>query len=184
MRSSPRPAGSARAGTRSPVWTVRRRPPSRGARARSGPVSPQLHRRRLWPRCWCCAERRPARRRPLLPHYLARSADRRIRDNPSRGLFGRHKRLARRPFGYNRATPSPQLIRVDRFLPHPEAGEDVRRHVQRMRHIGRDLGVTNRRIEPGLGKLRRVVAVDQVVHDTRMVRLFLPDLVQDFRRLF
>ena len=52
-----------------------------------------------------------------------------------------------------------------------------------MRHLRRDLGVADRRRQPGLGELRRVVAVDQVVHDAGMLRLLLPLLVENVRRL-
>ena len=47
-----------------------------------------------------------------------------------------------------------------------------------MRHIGRDLRIADRSLQARLGKLRRIVAVDQVVDDTGMVRLLGPDLVE------
>jgi hypothetical protein len=37
-------------------------------------------------------------------------------------------------------------VRIDRLLPHAKSGEDVRRHVQRVRHVGRDLGIADRGI--------------------------------------
>ena len=51
-----------------------------------------------------------------------------------------------------------------------------------MRHRGRDLGVAHCRRQPEFGELLRVVAVDQVVHDARVVRLGLPHLFQDLGR--
>ena len=75
-------------------------------------------------------------------------------------------------------------VRVDRLLPHAKPREDVRRHVQRMRHVGRDLGVADRSVQPRRGELWRVVAVDQVMYDAGVVRLLLPDLVEDLGRLF
>jgi hypothetical protein len=69
-------------------------------------------------------------------------------------------------------------VRIDRLLPQPKTGEDVRGHVQRMRHIGRDLRIADRSVQARLGKLRRIVAVDQVVDDTGMIRLLGPDLVE------
>jgi len=51
-----------------------------------------------------------------------------------------------------------------------------------MRYLGGDLGVADRRIQPRLGELCRIVAMDQVMDDAGMVRLFLPNLVEDLRR--
>ena len=70
-----------------------------------------------------------------------------------------------------------RAVRIDRFLPHTETGEDVRGHVQGMRHVGRNLGVADRRVETGLSQLGRIVAMDQVMHNAGVVRLFLPHLV-------
>ena len=41
---------------------------------------------------------------------------------------------------------APRPVPQPRFPPHAKPGEDVQRHLQRMRHIGRDLGVADRRI--------------------------------------
>ena len=74
-------------------------------------------------------------------------------------------------------------VRVDRLLPHPEPSEDVRGHVQGMRHVRRDLRVTDRRVQAGLCKLGRIIAVDQIVDDARVIWLLGPNLVEDLRRL-
>ena len=60
-------------------------------------------------------------------------------------------------------------VRVDVVLPEADAGEDVRRHVQRVRRGGSDLRITARGGNAELRQLRFVVAVDQVVRDSRMV---------------
>jgi hypothetical protein len=52
-----------------------------------------------------------------------------------------------------------------------------------MRHIGCYLRVADRRGEAGLGKLRRIVAVDQIVDDAGVIGLLGPDLVEDQRAL-
>ena len=73
------------------------------------------------------------------------------------------------------------LIGGDRFLPVADAGEDVGRHVLRMRRRGRDLGVTHGRVEAFLGDRRIVVKVDQIVGDAGMLGLALEDRLQDGR---
>src|SRR6185437_2302076 len=62
--------------------------------------------------------------------------------------------------------------------------EDVRRHVQRVWHVGRDLGIADRSVQPRRGELWRVIAVDQVMYDAGVVRFLLPDFVEDLGRLF
>ena len=47
----------------------------------------------------------------------------------------------------------------------------------------RDLRITLGRFEAFFRKRRRIVKMDQVVRDTRMVRLPLPDLLEDGRAL-
>src|SRR2546425_6887265 len=44
-------------------------------------------------------------------------------------------------------------IRRDVVIPHPEAREDVRRHMLGMWHVGRDVGVAARSVQPELRKL-------------------------------
>ena len=61
-------------------------------------------------------------------------------------------------------------IRVDIVLPQANAGENVRRHVEGMRSGGRNLGVAAGGGQAEVGELRLVVAVDQIVRDTGMIR--------------
>ena len=53
----------------------------------------------------------------------------------------------------------------------------------RVRRGGRHLGVASRRREPLLGERRRIVEVDQIMRDPRMLRLARPNLFQDCRAL-
>src|SRR5205807_5566023 len=55
----------------------------------------------------------------------------------------------------------------------------VRRHMLRVRCIGRDLGVKPRGLQAFLGDRRIVVEVDQIVCDTGMLRLALEDRLED-----
>ena len=59
----------------------------------------------------------------------------------------------------------------------------MRRHVLRMRRVGRDLGIAPCRIEALLGDRRIVVEMDQIVRHAGMLRLALEDRLQD-RRAF
>ncbi len=60
-------------------------------------------------------------------------------------------------------------VRGDHVVPHAEPGEDVGRHVQDVRHPRGDRRVRLRRLEAAGRHGRVVVAVDQVVHDTRVI---------------
>ena len=53
-----------------------------------------------------------------------------------------------------------------------------------MRHRGRDVGIAQRRRQPVFGHFRRVVGVDQVMRDPRMVGQLRPHRLQDRARLF
>ncbi len=55
----------------------------------------------------------------------------------------------------------------------------MRRHVQRVRRVGGDLRVAARRLEGVRRKRRHVVAVDDVVRQPGVLRLRLPELLQD-----
>ena len=81
-------------------------------------------------------------------------------------------RISARSFGRS-------LIRSDRFIPHPQTCKDVRRHVQRVRHPWRDRSITLRSGEPALGQRRIVVAMDQVMNDTRVIWVLFPKLFED-----
>jgi hypothetical protein len=65
------------------------------------------------------------------------------------------------------------LVGCGRFLPGADAGENVRGHVQRVRCGGRDLGVTLGGGQSLCRDRRVVIGVDEVVRDTRMVRVLL-----------
>ncbi len=73
-------------------------------------------------------------------------------------------------------------VRIDRLLPHAEAGEDVRRHVQRVRRGRRDLGVAARRRQRQIRQRRVVEGVDHVVRDPRVLGLERKQAIQDLRR--
>ena len=62
-------------------------------------------------------------------------------------------------------------IRVDRFLPEPDARERMRRHVKRVGRIGRNLRVASSGIERARRERRHIEAVDDVVRETWMVGL-------------
>ena len=62
-------------------------------------------------------------------------------------------------------------VGVDRFLPVAEPRKRVRRHVQRVRRRRRDFRVTPGGFERPIGERRKVVAVDDVVREARMIRL-------------
>ena len=70
-------------------------------------------------------------------------------------------------------------VGVDRFLPEPDPGEGVRRHVERVRRVRRDLRVAPGRIERPRRQRRHVEAVNDVVRQTRMLRLPLELLLED-----
>src|SRR3989442_214116 len=74
-------------------------------------------------------------------------------------------------------------IGLDGLPPEPPPREDVGRHVERVRRGWRDRGVTPRGGEPLLGDRRVIVAVDQIVRDTRMLRLRGEHLLEDPRGL-
>src|SRR5713101_1928968 len=54
-------------------------------------------------------------------------------------------------------------IGFDRFLPKAEACKNMRRHVQRVRRVRRDLGIAARRIESASRERRIVVGVDNIM---------------------
>ncbi len=70
-------------------------------------------------------------------------------------------------------------VRGDRFLPHPEPRVDVRRHVQRVRHPGRDFAVALRRLQPARSERRVVVGVDDVMRDARMIRVLFEERLEN-----
>lgn len=59
----------------------------------------------------------------------------------------------------------------DVVLPEAEARKNVRRHVQRMRHLRRDLRIVARGVESVVSLLGIVAGVNDVVGDSRMVRM-------------
>ena len=75
------------------------------------------------------------------------------------------------------------LVGAGRFLPGAHAREDVRGHVQRMGRVGSDARVAPCGHQPLRRDGRRVVAVDQVVRDTGVVRVLLELPFEDGRSL-
>ena len=72
-------------------------------------------------------------------------------------------------------------VGVDVVLPQPDAGEDVRRHVQGVRSRGRDLRVAAGSRQAQLGQLRLVVGMNQIVGHTGMVGLSGEEFLQNRR---
>ena len=67
----------------------------------------------------------------------------------------------------------------DVLVPKTQPREDVRRHVLRVRHVGRDRRVPACRVQAVLGELRHIVRVDEVVCEPRMFGLRLEDRLED-----
>jgi len=82
-----------------------------------------------------------------------------------------HGRVCARSFSRN-------SIRGDRFIPHTQTREDVRRHVQRMRYPWRDGIITLRGGQSTLSERRVVVTMNQVMNDTGMVCILFPQLFE------
>ena len=74
-------------------------------------------------------------------------------------------------------------IAVDGFLPVAHARKGVRWHVQRMRRIRRNFRITPRRHERPSRQRRHVVSMDNVVRQSRMLRLLLEQFLQNRARL-
>ena len=74
-------------------------------------------------------------------------------------------------------------VGLDVFLPQTEPGEDVRGHVHRVRRCRRDQRITTRGGECERGELGRIATVDQVMGSSRVVGLFVKELLQNRDRL-
>ena len=83
-----------------------------------------------------------------------------------------HSRVGARSFGRS-------LIRSDGFVPHAQTREDVRWHVQRMRHPRRNRIISSGRGQSTLGEMGIIVAMDQVMNHAGMVWVLFPQLFQD-----
>ena len=79
--------------------------------------------------------------------------------------------------------PHRSRVGRDRFLPIADPGENVRRHVLRVRRIRRDLRIAQRRRQAFGGDARIVVQMDQIMRDAGMLRLALEDRLEDGRPL-
>jgi hypothetical protein len=66
----------------------------------------------------------------------------------------------------------------DRIVPRAHARKDVRRHVQRVRGLRRDVRVAASGRDRAVGQGRRVVAVNDVVRDPGMIRLLRVELLR------
>ena len=75
-------------------------------------------------------------------------------------------------------------IGIDVVLPEADAGEDVRRHVQRMRRGRSDLRIAAGGRNSELRQLRLVVAVDQIMRHARMIGLGGEELFKNRGCLF
>ena len=72
-------------------------------------------------------------------------------------------------------------VRVDRFLPRADAGERVRRHVERVRRVGREVRVLARIWQRARRERRYVVAVNQVMRHAGMIGFDRVELLQNRR---
>ncbi len=75
-------------------------------------------------------------------------------------------------------------VRCDGVLPQPEAGEDVRGHVERVGSVGRDLSIFACGGETARCELGAVAGVDDVVGDAGMVGVGFVERLEDGERLF
>src|SRR5713226_4078076 len=74
-------------------------------------------------------------------------------------------------------------VGADGFVPRADAREKMRRHVIGMGGGRRDFGVHARGAEALLGEHRIVVAMNDVMRDSGMVRLFLEDGLENLATL-
>ena len=74
-------------------------------------------------------------------------------------------------------------VGADRFLPVADTGEDMGRHVLRVRRCRRDLRIALGGIKAFLRQCRRIVEMDQVVGDAGMARLTQKDRLENGRAL-
>ena len=74
-------------------------------------------------------------------------------------------------------------IAFHQLLPESDPREDVRGHVQRVRHRGRDAGVHPRRRQTLLRQLGVIVGVDQVVRHAGVLRVLAEQRFENSRRL-
>src|ERR1041384_4071594 len=72
-------------------------------------------------------------------------------------------------------------IRGDGFIPHSQAGKNMRRHMERVRHPWRDIIIRLGCSQAAVCELRVIVSVNQVMNDSRMIRVLFPELFQDTR---
>ena len=70
-------------------------------------------------------------------------------------------------------------VGLDRLLPHAQGGEDVRRHMERMRRRRRQRRISPRRRQPFHRDRRVVVGVNDVMHDSGMIGLCRLQLFED-----
>ena len=70
-------------------------------------------------------------------------------------------------------------VGVDRLLPRADAREGVRRHVERVRRVGREVRVLPRVGQRARRERRHVVAVNQIVRDAGMIGLHFVEPLED-----
>src|SRR5947199_10793744 len=88
------------------------------------------------------------------------------------GLAMSHRSVSTRRVGR-------RAIGRDGFFPHAKAREDVRWHVQGMRNPRCDGTIAPGGGQPALSQRWVVVAVNKIVNDAGMVRVFLPQLFKN-----
>src|SRR5678815_1456244 len=71
-----------------------------------------------------------------------------------------------------------RAICFNRFVPHSQTREYVRRHMQRVGYPWRDIIVKLGCSQAALSELRIIVGMDQVMNDSGMVRFLFPELFQ------
>ena len=74
-------------------------------------------------------------------------------------------------------------VGIDRLLPHAEADENVRRHVQGVGRRRRNLRIGVRRVQSERRETRVIEAVNQVMRDPGMIGMLVEQPVEDRRRL-
>ena len=74
-------------------------------------------------------------------------------------------------------------VRIDILLPHAKPGKDMSRHVQRMRRRRRNPGILPRSPQAVRRQRRRVAGVNDVVRQSRMLRMRREQRHQDGQRL-
>ena len=137
------------------------------------PPGAALNRQTRWHRCQRVGADEPRRRRVDAHRFLVRLACLAVPGELQIGVDDVVHRMQRViAFVALERHVSRTAVGRRRVLPGADAGEDMRGHVQRMRRGRRDGRVASCRRQTLLCDRRRVVGVDQVMRDARMIRIF------------